>query len=197
MNDKTIFVVAGGPSLIGFDFNRLKGKQVMVINKSLLSVPFADYLYFSDYIFYEQLIHLFKPQFEAFTGTIYTIAPKVSHPRIITLKTTGKYGIDYTPFNIRHGGNSSYACINLIYHLGFKQIIFLGLDMKLGTDGRQHHHEEYPDIKVPQPKNLYPRFMEPFRDLVNCKKDLGIDIVNTSLNSALPYLRKDDISNYL
>ena len=37
---------------------------------------------------------------------------------------------------LKHGRNSSYACINmLVEHLGFKKIYLLGLDMKWGKKG--------------------------------------------------------------
>ena len=38
MND-SVFIVGGGPSLKNFDFNFLKGKDVIAVNKAVFGVP--------------------------------------------------------------------------------------------------------------------------------------------------------------
>ena len=42
------FIVGGGPSLKGFDFERLRGERVIAINKAFYDVPFADIVFAMD-----------------------------------------------------------------------------------------------------------------------------------------------------
>ena len=45
---QTVFIVAGGASVLEHDLEALRGRRVIVINSSVHAVPFADYLYFGD-----------------------------------------------------------------------------------------------------------------------------------------------------
>src|SRR3972149_821520 len=43
------FIIGGGPSLAGFDFERLRGQgRIIAVNKAYLDAPFADILFFMD-----------------------------------------------------------------------------------------------------------------------------------------------------
>lgn len=45
---ETAFVIAGGPSLTGFDFAALDGRKAIAINSSVFSIPSAPFLFFGD-----------------------------------------------------------------------------------------------------------------------------------------------------
>jgi hypothetical protein len=44
----TVFCLAGGPSLLDFDFASLAGKRVIAVNEAIKAYPAADILYFWD-----------------------------------------------------------------------------------------------------------------------------------------------------
>ena len=46
---ETVFIVGGGPSVLGQDLNALRGRRVIAINSSVHAVPWADILYFADW----------------------------------------------------------------------------------------------------------------------------------------------------
>ena len=46
---QTAFIVCGGPSVLGQNLELLRGRNVIVINSSVYAVPWADYLYFGDW----------------------------------------------------------------------------------------------------------------------------------------------------
>ena len=187
--NKTVFIVGGGSSLTGFDFNKLKGKSIIVINKGFMTIPFAQVLYFSDYRFYIW----YKDVITSFKGLIYTIANKVLDEKITILKNTGKKGFDPINGCVRHGGNSGYAAINLAYHLGAKEIVLMGYDMG-SINGSTHFHDGY---KSKQNDSVYNRFKEPYSALKNEIAKAGITIYNVSLKSQLDVFPKRNIEYFL
>jgi len=50
------FIIGGGPSLKGFDFESLRGKgRVIAINRAYEHVPFADVHFFMDNRYYKRV----------------------------------------------------------------------------------------------------------------------------------------------
>lgn len=134
----TIYIVGGGPSLKGFDFNRLKDKTVIAVNKAFFHLPFAQVLYWSDTRFYEW----HGKEVDLFKGIKVTCRSQPKKADIINLINTGKNGLETMAYGLRDGGNSGYAAINLAYHLGAKRIVLLGFDMQ--TNGKETHwHDGY------------------------------------------------------
>jgi hypothetical protein len=134
----TIYIVGGGPSLKGFDFNRLKDKTVIAVNKAFLQLPFAQVLYWSDTRFFEW----HSKEIEFFKGIKVTCRPQPKRSDVINLLNTGKTGLETMSYGLRDGGNSGYAAINLAYHLGAKRVVLLGFDMQ--TNGKETHwHDGY------------------------------------------------------
>jgi len=134
----TIYIVGGGPSLKKLDFNLLKDKVVIAVNKAFLHIPMAQVLYWSDTRFFEW----YSKEIEDFKGIKVTCRPQPKRNDIINLLNTGKTGLETMSYGLRDGGNSGYAAINLAYHLGAKRIVLLGFDMQ--TNGKETHwHEGY------------------------------------------------------
>lgn len=134
----TIYIIGGGPSLKGFNFNLLKDKTVIAVNKAFLHLPMAQVLYWSDTRFFEW----YSKEIEDFKGIKVTCRPQPKRNDIINLLNTGKTGLETMSYGLRDGGNSGYAAINLAYHLGAKRIVLLGFDMQ--TNGKETHwHEGY------------------------------------------------------
>jgi len=193
--NETVFIIGGGPSLIGFDFKRLSGKNVIAINKAIFSMPFYDNVvaYFSDYRFYQWYINELK----SIKCTKYTIGLKVPKEDAITLKNSGKFGFDLRNGYIRNGGNSGYAAINLAIHLGVNRIVLLGYDM-VKVNNETHFHGGYSDKNecVKQTTQIYQKFSEPFAGITDFMQTHGIEIYNTSNISTLN-IRKAKIENFL
>ena len=134
----TIYIVGGGTSLKGFNFDLLKDKTVIAVNKAFLHLPFAQVLYWSDTRFFEW----YGKEIGEFSGIKVTCRPQPKRGDVINLLNTGKTGLETMSYGLRDGGNSGYAAINLAYHLGAKKIVLLGFDMQ--TNGKETHwHEGY------------------------------------------------------
>jgi hypothetical protein len=177
---ETVYVIGGGPSLIDFNWNSLIGKRTIVINKSILSYPGADVVYWTD----SRVYGWYKNEINEFKGLKITIRNHASYSADIkVLKKGCKFGLEESKDSLCHGNNSGYAAINLAYLLGAKQIILLGYDMK--NDGKQsHYHDGYP---VPATgNNVYKdQFIPGFEILAGLLKDKNVKVYNASINSDL------------
>jgi hypothetical protein len=186
---ETCFILAGGPSLKGFDASILQGRRVITINKSYELAPWADLEYFCDFKF-----QAWYPEVYGFRGRIVTTEERLrDDPRVLWLERTGIDGLEENPTGIRHGQNSGYQAINIAYHLGATRIVLLGYDMK--PNGNQvHWHTEHPSPTSP---DIFARAMLPhFPTLVEPLKQRGVEVINCTPDSALtcwPMKRLEEI----
>ncbi len=189
---ETAFIVAGGPSLERFDFNQLKDKNTIVINKAFFHCPHADVMYWTDGRFYIW----YKSDIDNFRGDKYTIKPHGNIRKDVkVLKNTGRSGLETENTGIRHGMNSGYAALNLAYHLGVKRMVLLGFDMT-HNGKRSHFHDGYP-TKATKTETLQKTFAPEFTQLAEEFKKKDIDVLNASSISRLTCFRKVDIKTAL
>ena len=207
---ETAFILAGGPSLKGFDATVLRGKgKVLTINDSWRLAPWANMMYFCDFNWWniQQAQNKRAKWKEApnsevgFHDLIYkafwvTSCPKFSeHPQLHYLKLSGECGLETDPSKLKHGANSGYQALNLAYHLGVKRIVLLGYDMHIqGT--RTHWHDEPREIYQGFQVTLEKSFLPHFDALVDPLKEAGIEVLNSTPDSALkcwPYVPLEDV----
>lgn len=192
LKGETVYLIGGGPSLETFNWDTLKTKKVIAINKSFKYVPWATAIYWTDARFYTW----YKKEIDELTCHKYTISHGAPYNEKVNVIKKGKrHGLEKDPRLIAHGDNSGYAAINLAYHMGAKKIILLGYDMGMsGT--KSHFHDGYP-VK-PTRKEIYmQRFIVSFPHIANDLKAEGIKIYNTSKVSPLECFPKITIEESL
>lgn len=182
---ETIYIVGGGPSLKDFDFDLLKDKVVIAVNKAFLYLPFAQVLYWSDSSFYDT----FKKEIHLFKGIKATKNPSPKTDDIINLVETGREGLELEPNGIRTGGNSGYAAINVAYHLGAKKIVLLGFDGKNGSGGNTHWHDGY-GKKGASDEVMQRNWLPHYSSLINALEGRRVKIYNTSKFSEIKEIEK-------
>lgn len=117
----------------------------------------------------------------------------------VDYRTRGRLTFDNS--KISWNFNSGSASINLAAHLGAKRIILVGFDMNMPAN-QVHWHNEYKKTELTEEEKIlrnknFNSFLEPFPKI---KKDLdscGIEIYNTSLNSAITCIQKVPITEFL
>ena len=177
---ETVFLIGGGPSLKDADWNKLAGKKTIAINKSFISYPNADILYWTDSRFYSW----YKQKIDEYQGLKYTVRYSVNLTDDVKLLNRGKrYGLETRNDTIAHGNNSGYAAINLAYHLGAKRIVLLGYDMG-NVKGESHFHGGYP-IKATNDDIYEKQFIPGFDQLKDELKEKNIEVWNACLTSKL------------
>lgn len=184
------YVVAGGPSLIGFDWKRLEDKKVIAVNRAFEVLPKAAYIYFSDFRFWGW----HKEALLSHEGVKITGARNIHDTAVRSYRLTGTSGIDLSPECLRSGNNSTYAAINLAFQLGAEAVYVLGLDMKFDAKGRTHWHTGHP---LRNREETFSKMIKYFDSLQECAERLGIRIYNCSRDSAVACFQYLPIDNAL
>lgn len=194
----TCVILAGGPSLSPDIATKLGGKvHVITINDSWRLFPFADALYFGDAAWWQMQKDMNLRTVEgrfSFHDMIYkgfwvTIADFAEHPQVRCLWSTGQEGLETNPVALRTGSNSGYAAINLAYLYGAKRIILLGYDMK--CQGEKTHWHNGPRERAGVFSVALNAFLYHFESLVEPLKQAGVEVINSTPDSALkcwPYV---------
>lgn len=189
--DETCYIVASGPSLRGFDFTKLDGRKVIVINSSVFAYPTAPVHFFGDARWWgwngEEVRRIFK-------GHIFT-ACEITEPRIHNLvKRNPAPYVSLERGEVSMRRTSLTATINLAVHFGCKRLILLGADQKADQDGRTHHHDPHP---IPQMKGCWDVQLKELRGVGDELRELGIEVINTSLGSRINWWPKQPIEELL
>lgn len=188
---RTVFVIGGGPSLTGFDFERLRGKgTILAVNDAAKAVPFADALLSIDTVWWRNRARLLQ----SFRGEKIAIVPP-SHP---TEPDVTRYGRDSRaalsrdPQAVCTGENSGFAAVGLSIMRGANLIYLLGFDMT----GPGHFHGGY-EWHCRYGANDYPRWSQLFGVLQHEAQIRGVSVINLNPDSAIRCFRIQTIDGVL
>ena len=178
---KTIYIAGGGSSLKDFNWDLLKDKDVIAVNRAYEKVPDAKWIYFSDLRFWQwNKKHLINHNGKKITGNY-----RIVHPCVTMLKFTGSEGLETKATGLRTGNNSGFAAINLAYHLGAELIVLLGFDMD-APKGNCHWHNGYPTKN----RNNFKDMLKYFETIAKPLEDLGVEVLNASPDSKINCFNK-------
>lgn len=219
---KEIYIVCGGNSLENFDFSKLKNKDVIAVNKSILDVPNSKYFVTMDYTFIDHIIaktnnRLTKKSFFKLPSKKYFIvATNNNYIRFrdnyyVDVRYNYKYnldgfnkvivsnkdvGIGGNLYEFVHGCNSGFCALQLAIILGYKTIHLLGVD--LVVQDKTHYHDGYNTNKREFGKRLdfyYPFYVSGIHNIKIKfpKVKLYSYSPNTKLNDYIEYKPLEDI----
>lgn len=180
---KDCFILGGGPSLDGWDFDLLKSERVVGCNHAFRHGPeVCDYLVFADMGFFSNK-DVYKG-LEAFPNPVITNQTRLYSKTEPWLKLMKKYPRGFHMDGLGYNNNTGAVAINLALLLGAQWIYLLGFDMHLDKEGRSNYHNH--QISKPSP-NIYRNMLAHF---TKCKKDLqakfpGRHIFNVTSCSSL------------
>ena len=178
---KTVYLLGGGPSLREVDVDRLYGERVIAINNSYKIAPWADILYFMDCRWW----HQHKQAIKTFSGlAVTTCQDCIDVPGIKYLKRGHRRRHDGRPEYLFRGSNSGAGATSLAIKLGAKRIILFGFDMKVVRGEHNWHddHEREVSSKIYQDQ-----FINSFKYLSMTAPEYGVEIINATPGSDLPY----------
>ena len=191
------FIIAGGPSLTGFDFNRLKGKgRIIAINRAFEYAPWADILFFMDNKFYK-LCHEGERQilWNEFKGhKVFLDLMGRKYEDCYHLRSLGRVGLSRSfAQGLYHGNNSGVGALNLALVLKANPIYLLGYDMRF-AGGKSHFHSGYGPRASEQTVRGFAR---DFERMAKFMKEERKTIVNLNPRSGLRIFRFGDIDEVL
>jgi hypothetical protein len=203
------FIVGGGPSLTGFDFESLRAHRVIAINRVYENLPFADILFAIDPTYYQncrtgkvgkdraEMLSVFQ-KWTLFTGfKVWLDTNRTNYGDVHLLPHGPLY--EEPPYKnamkdgIATGNFSGYAAVNLAMCLGANPIYLLGFDCK--HDGsRTHYHSGYERTAE---ETKLKQLAQDFTKLKRKADALGVKIVNLTPGSAIQAFPKGDASKVL
>lgn len=174
--------MASGVSLSQLDLSQLKGKQVMGLNRSVLIYPQPDYHCVMD-------LRLFKkyPELLSNVKQLFTLKDR---PYGTEIEFLGGEGFCRNLENgIYSGYTVSYFALQIAAYMGFKKIIYLGLDLK--NLGNQTHFFGHDFHSANHNNTEFPKLIKMMEYGAQLLSDSGIKIYNCSpiakLNG-IPYI---------
>jgi hypothetical protein len=181
--DRPVYIVGGGPSLTGYNLERLRGEQVIAINRVMLELPWAKVGFFLDHRLWRWIGPEINKTFRGHVIWGRSDSRLQIHEERLSIWEANNNTVFETQFpnTISHGKSSGYAAINLAYLLGARNIILMGYDYAK-KDGRGHWHKEHPTWTPP---SAYLAMLAGFPALAQKLRTLGVNVWNASPGSAL------------
>jgi len=198
-DDKPTFIVGGGPSLRGFDFAKLRGLgHVVGVNQSMFDAP-ADIGVTMDHAFMQHR----RSQLETFAASrraLYLVMP--SRWECIVAPIAGATyllglpheGLSLYTDEVRHGGTSGYAALNIAILKRAAMIVLLGFDYS-GDAGAFNYHRSYSWGSANEA--LWPIWARRFDAAAQVCRALGVEVINASPTSAVTSFPVDTIDGAL
>jgi hypothetical protein len=208
-DDKPVAIVGGGPSLTGFDFERLRGAHVLAVKGSIFDIPRADagfgldmprYMEWRDKLANVQSRIYWAVPVEQIDKT----GPPPSHNVTFVRRLDGE-AIAADPGEIYGGGTSGFGAVQIALHKRAKNIVLFGFDY----DGAYGHMAEHRPFRHNDMHYLRKRaqstanwltWAEHFTIFVQHMIDNNIRIINACPGSAIQCFQKmslDDGADYV
>jgi len=205
------FVVGGGKSLEGFDWELLKGELVIGINRSYETFP-PSIMFGMDSRYFNWIDKelMYRSEGSKLPTAEDKIQARIIKQKYMDLRCPIVYmrdGTERIPRNtivlqankekltekfsegILHGGNSGLGALNIALNLGANPIYMLGFDLHSKQGEKQEHfHSGYPQR---QDSAVYKQFVTNFNKYSESAKARA-DIVNLNPESSLKCFRLSD-----
>lgn len=195
---ETVAIVATGPSITSDDIALLYSLnlKIIAVSNSWELCPFADILYAADCAWWRDNNYV-----SGFKGERWSQqqGPKewpaeAERNNINIVVSKNLPGISIDPTVIHTGFNSSFQALNIAVLQGAKQILLLGVDCAI-LNGKRHWFGDHPGkLNRPSPYDL---FIKAFNSASPTLKNLGVDVINCSEQSALTCFKKANLVDLL
>jgi len=187
-----VYIIGGGTSLKGFDWNLLKGKRTIGCNAAfILGADICNICIFGDTKFFNK----YSRDLESFKGIVATNDPHLQKNDLPWLWTMPRSSVGLHVNSLGWNYNTGASAINLALILGAKRIYLLGFDMKLSKDKKMNWHKkgcDKPDENICHRMNE--NFYHVFKDWK--KKFDDREIINVTDDSALKVFPKVGVKEF-
>ncbi len=180
---KSVTIIAGGPSLKDFDFNRVRGDVVCVNNAcynstSTMIVALDNNFYVQDETF-----------FDNYKGVILTDRDCIrKEAKRITYSAKGPDGVHFDWY-MQKANLSGFVALGAVLYLGAERVLLLGFDGG-GFTGKEECANHYPNDRPIPECNYYSK-----NEYFDIFKDKAI-ILNFGMASKIESFQKLSLSAY-
>lgn len=195
--NRPVAIVGGGPSLRGFDFNRLRDRfTVLAVNASMFDIPFAAAGFSIDNrAIREWWLRLRLLEFDQY----YAVPDnklKISHPAPTTkMHFVRRYqGTEFTISSdrITAGGTSGFGALHLAFLKGAQRIVLFGYDYGAAASV-WHHNESHYTFRQNQNDLLWDEWAQNFNRASAILKKHKVEVINASPESRITAFPKCSI----
>ena len=179
--DRDVYIIGGGPSLEGFDWELLREEYTIGCNSAFrLGYPICNMCIFGDAKFWDA----YQEELLNFTGPVFTNCATVITRAPQWLYTSPRKNNGLFTDALGWAGNTGSSAINLAIQLGAKRVLLLGFDMALNEEGQNNWHK-YGLDNVGEAQ--FTRFKNGFKGVVADWKEKfsEVEIINLNPQSAL------------
>ena len=139
----TVAIVGGGPSLIDFDYERLRGATVLAVKRAIFNIPWADAGFgLGDW----------PDKLASVSSRIYWAVPdgrRTPAPENMTLlRRRDGQDVSDDPGEVYGGGTSGFGAFQIALHKRAKRIVLFGFDYE-GDDRKWKIWAEHFRVYVP------------------------------------------------
>ena len=189
-----IFIIAGGSSLSGFDFTRLKDKFTVGVNDSALFAK-TNALCSIDRNWLKGRYKHYKdfPGEKCFAINPSFNAKALIDPNAIYVHRKRGDGMNERN-NQLNGTNSGFATLNWAYHKNAKKIIMMGFDM-CHVDKKRHWHTGY-KWGSGATNSMYAAWAKDFAVAAKQFKRSGTIVINVSPISIIEGFERGSIDDF-
>lgn len=208
MRKDDVYIIGGGGSLKGFDFEKLRDLDTIAVNVAALDVPNPTYCITADS---GQFIKIQDGYYKD-VDTTWVLVTNPNHCSMkwkdgvfkhrsgkilnlfsvnMVIRNAGVEGIGFEFKDFRTGYNSGFCGFQLAVLLGYKRIHLLGFDLCDTFAHQQHYHNRYKNQKTTSSQDMekfYQNFIVAFQRI---KEETDIEVISHSpisrLNGTIPY----------
>lgn len=192
--DRPVAVVAGGPSLIGFDFERLRGAHVLAVKGSIFDIPWADAGFGLDMPRYNE----WRAKLANVQSRVYWAVPEDQLERtgappsqnITFLRRLDGENISANPEEIYGGGTSGFGALQVCIHKRARRLVLFGYDYDGNYDGGFRHNDHDYERRRSQVAENWQAWSRHFEVYVPHLNKHGISVVNACPTSAISCFQK-------
>jgi hypothetical protein len=189
--ERPVAIVGGGPSLRGFNFERIRERfTIVAVNASIFDIPFASAGFTIDRRaarnWWPRLVSEVKfPLYFAVPDpwlVNFTCPPT---PQMMFLRRTTGSTFTHHRGVISGGGTSGFGALHLAFLKGARKVTLFGFDYSPSPQGEWHHNQKHYAFKHAQVPANWSQWARNFDNVAPVLREAGVEVVNASPRSAI------------
>lgn len=194
---ETVFIIGGGPSLIGFDYSPIYDRKVIGVNNAYRFGDWIDVCWFGDLKWFHWHQKELRASFKGFVAHCNTRSDLRRLKWMTCFGRESTQGLSTKPNVVRWNRCSGLSAINLAYHMGASTVFLLGFDMNHNGEQKNWHKDHVEDQSLKKAESRYTRFLSSCRYINRDAKKLGFKIINGNPDSAIEQFPKMTLREFL
>ena len=194
---ETVFIIGGGPSLIGFDYSPIHNRKVIGVNNAYRLGDWVDICWFGDLKWLHWHQKELRSSYKGIIAHCNTRSDLRRKKWMVPFHRGKPLGIDINQKSVAWNRCSGLSAINLAYHMGASTVFLLGFDMKHDNKQKNWHKDHKEDQSLKLADRRYAHFLVAPQIIWKDAQRLGLNIINGNPDSAIEQFPKMTLTEFL